>query len=115
MEKRRVTEGNWETDQRPPMEYSFDRLVAAALAQRLVQPSGQLSPWGYELQLATAPLTTRFRMSLWAFRRAILSVGAWLVIRKQVNLDRLRNSLRKRCLASDQLARSALGFPEVLI
>jgi len=28
------------------------RLVAAALAQRLVQPSGPLSPWGYQLQLA---------------------------------------------------------------
>jgi hypothetical protein len=26
------------------------RLIAAALAQRLVQPSGPLSPWGYELR-----------------------------------------------------------------
>ena len=26
------------------------RLLAAALAQRLVQPSGPLSPWGYELR-----------------------------------------------------------------
>lgn len=26
------------------------RLIAAALAQRLVQPSGPLSPWGYQLQ-----------------------------------------------------------------
>jgi hypothetical protein len=25
------------------------RFIAAALAQRLVQPSGPLSPWGYEL------------------------------------------------------------------
>ncbi len=30
------------------------RLIAAALAQRLVQPSGPLSPWGY--QLRTEPL-----------------------------------------------------------
>ena len=29
------------------------RLIAAALAQRLVQPSGPLSPWGYELRNAT--------------------------------------------------------------
>ncbi len=28
------------------------RLLAAALAQRLVQPSGPLSPWGYELRTA---------------------------------------------------------------
>jgi IS4 transposase len=28
------------------------RLIAAALAQRLVQPSGPLSPWGYELRPA---------------------------------------------------------------
>lgn len=27
------------------------RLIAAALAQRLVQPSGPLSPWGYELRI----------------------------------------------------------------
>ena len=26
------------------------RLLAAALAQRLVQPAGALSPWGYELR-----------------------------------------------------------------
>lgn len=29
------------------------RLLAAALAQRLVQPSGPLSPWGYELRAQT--------------------------------------------------------------
>jgi hypothetical protein len=28
------------------------RLIAAALAQRLVQPSGPLSPWGYELRFS---------------------------------------------------------------
>jgi IS4 transposase len=26
------------------------RLLAAALAQKIVQPAGPLSPWGYELQ-----------------------------------------------------------------
>jgi hypothetical protein len=26
------------------------RLIATALAQRLVEPSGPLSPWGYQLQ-----------------------------------------------------------------
>lgn len=30
--------------------WMLSRLVAAALAQRLVQPSGPLSPWGYELR-----------------------------------------------------------------
>jgi hypothetical protein len=30
------------------------RLLAAALAQRLVRPSGPLSPWGYELRTTTA-------------------------------------------------------------
>jgi hypothetical protein len=30
------------------------RLIAAALAQRLVQPSGPLSPWGYELRAAAS-------------------------------------------------------------
>jgi hypothetical protein len=29
------------------------RLIAAGLAQRLVQPSGPLSPWGYELRVRT--------------------------------------------------------------
>jgi hypothetical protein len=32
----------------------LSRLVAAALAQKLVQPSGPLSPWGYELRAAGA-------------------------------------------------------------
>jgi hypothetical protein len=31
------------------------RLIAAALAQRLVQPSGPLSPWGYELRQTDQP------------------------------------------------------------
>jgi hypothetical protein len=31
------------------------RLIAAALAQRLVQPSGPLSPWGYELRHSHRP------------------------------------------------------------
>jgi len=30
------------------------RLIAAALAQRLVQPSGPLSPWGYQLRAEPA-------------------------------------------------------------
>ena len=30
------------------------RFLAAALAQKLVQPSGPLSPWGYELQTLQA-------------------------------------------------------------
>jgi len=35
------------------------RLIAAALAQRLVQPSGPLSPWGYRLrELRAEPAKT---------------------------------------------------------
>jgi hypothetical protein len=82
------------------------RLIAAALAQRLVQPSGPLSPWGYEL--ATRPSNTipwsRFRMTLWAMRGAVLGKGPWLLIRNNDNLDRLRNSLRKQRLANHDLA-----------
>jgi len=33
----------------------LSRLIAAALAQKLVQPAGPLSPWGYELR-ATGPI-----------------------------------------------------------
>jgi hypothetical protein len=46
-------------------------------------------------------------MTLWALRGAILGKGPWLVIQSEQNLDRLRNSPRKRTLVSDQLARSA--------
>ena len=34
--------------------WMLSRLIAAALAQRLVQPSGPLSPWGYQLRAETA-------------------------------------------------------------
>jgi len=34
------------------------RLIAAGLAQRLVQPSGPLSPWGYELRTGAAAQPT---------------------------------------------------------
>lgn len=50
---------------------------------------------------------SRFRMSLWALRVAILGKGPWLLIRNEENLLRLCNSARKRGLVSDQLARSA--------
>jgi hypothetical protein len=54
-------------------------------------------------------------MSLWALRGAILGLGAWLLIQSRAHLDRLCNSLRKRGVVSDQLARSALELPVVLI
>lgn len=47
-------------------------------------------------------------------RGAIISIGIWLLIQSEENLDRLRNSLRKRGLDSDNLARSALEFPDVI-
>jgi hypothetical protein len=42
-------------------------------------------------------------MSLWAMRAAILGNGAWLLIRNEINLDRLRNSPRKRRLVTHDL------------
>ena len=35
----------------------FARLIAAALAQQLMQPSGPLSPWGYQLRESRAEST----------------------------------------------------------
>ena len=54
-------------------------------------------------------------MTLWALRVAILGKGPWLVIRSDQNLDRLRNSPRRRTLVSDQLARSAHAPLPILI
>jgi len=49
-------------------------------------------------------------MTLWALRVAILGKGPWLLIRSEENLDRLRNSPRKRPLVSDQLVRHAAAL-----
>jgi hypothetical protein len=42
-------------------------------------------------------------MTLWAMRGAILGKGPWLLIRNEENLDRLRNSPRRRRLVSHEL------------
>jgi len=42
-------------------------------------------------------------MTLWALRGAVLGRGAWLLIRDPQNLDRLRNSPRKRTMVSHEL------------
>jgi hypothetical protein len=42
-------------------------------------------------------------MTLWALRVAILGRGAWLLIRSEEHLDRLRNTPRKRRLTSHDL------------
>jgi hypothetical protein len=42
-------------------------------------------------------------MTLWAMRGAILGKGPWLLIRNDDNLDRLRNSPRKRRLITHYL------------
>jgi len=91
------------------------RLTAAALAQRLVQPAGPLSPWGYVLR-GTDPIPegkkknprthsawSRFRMTLWALRVAVLGRGPWLVIENPENLERLCNSRRERELEGHEL------------
>ena len=49
-------------------------------------------------------------MTLWALRVAILGAGPWLVIRSEKNLDRLRNTSRKRDLTSDALNRGVHQF-----
>ena len=43
-------------------------------------------------------------MTLWAMRGAVLGKGPWLLIRNDENLDRLRNSPRKRRLVSHDLS-----------
>jgi hypothetical protein len=42
-------------------------------------------------------------MTLWAMRAAVLGKGPWLLIRNEENLDRLRNSPRKRRLVTHDL------------
>jgi hypothetical protein len=42
-------------------------------------------------------------MTLWAMRGAVLGEGPWLLIRNDDNLDRLRNSSRKRRLDAHDL------------
>lgn len=46
---------------------------------------------------------SRFRMTLWALRVAILGRGPWLVIENSENLERLCNSRRKRALDGHEL------------
>ena len=48
---------------------------------------------------------SRFRLTLWALRVAVLGRGPWLVIRDQQNLERLCNSRRKRKLVGHELNR----------
>jgi hypothetical protein len=49
-------------------------------------------------------------MTLWAMRGAILGKGPWLLIRENKNLDRLRNSSRKRRLVSHDLCEQMMLF-----
>jgi hypothetical protein len=49
-------------------------------------------------------------MTLWAMRGAILGKGPWLLIRNQENLDRLRNSPRKRRLVAHDLNQQLILF-----
>lgn len=53
---------------------------------------------------------SRFRMTLWALRVAVLGRGPWLVIRDERNLERLCNSPRRRRLASHDLSEQILLF-----
>jgi hypothetical protein len=46
---------------------------------------------------------SRFRMTLWALRVAVLGRGPWLVIQDEHNLERLCNAPRHRRLASHDL------------
>jgi len=52
-------------------------------------------------------------MTLWALRGAILGDGPWRVIRSEKNLDRLRNTSRRRGLASDALSRGVHEFSQL--
>jgi len=52
-------------------------------------------------------------MTLWALRVAVLGNGPWLVINSAENLDRLRNSSRKRALLSDNLNCGVAAFSQL--
>lgn len=52
-------------------------------------------------------------MTLWALRVAVLGDGPWLMIRSEKNLDRLRNTSRKRTLTSDALSRGVHEFSQL--
>ena len=52
-------------------------------------------------------------MTLWALRVAVLGDGPWLMIRSEKNLDRLRNTSRKRILTSDALSRGVHEFSQL--
>jgi hypothetical protein len=85
------------------------RLMAAGLAQRLCSLLARFPPWGYvllpiaERNPRTHSPWSRFRMTLWAMRGAVLGKGPWLLIQSEDNLDRLRNSPRQRRLVSHDL------------
>jgi hypothetical protein len=61
------------------------RLIAAALAQRLVPPSGPLSPGAMncESERSTHSPWSRFRMTLRGLHGTILGRGAWLLIQSE--------------------------------
>ena len=52
-------------------------------------------------------------MTLWALRGAILGDGPWRLISSEKNLDRLRNTTRKRQLTSDALSRGVHEFSQL--
>jgi hypothetical protein len=64
---------------------------------------GQPNPPAAPNNPRTHSAWSRFRMTLWALRVAILGRGPWLVIRDEQHLERLCNSPRKRHLASHEL------------
>jgi len=53
-------------------------------------------------------------MTLWAMRGAILGKGPWLLIQDGKNLDRLRNSPRKRRLVSHDLNQQMTLFKQTV-
>ena len=53
---------------------------------------------------------SRFRMTLWALRVAILGHGPWRLMRDERYLDRLCNSPRKRHLVSHEMNQQMLLF-----
>ena len=66
-----------------------------------------------EANRATHSPWSRFRMTLWALRGAILGKGPWLLIQSEEHLDRLRNTPRKRRLASHDLGEGIQEFSQL--
>jgi hypothetical protein len=78
------------------------RFLAAALPRSWCSRRGRFPPGGMNCDRPgyNHSAWSRFRMSLWALRGAVLGQGPWLTVANEKNLERLENSPRRRKPAS---------------